>query len=319
MRLKMFVFSKLAEFIARIRHPRHGQSHRKKFIKYYYVGFLDQYTSILSDRVLRRKYRKIEYDGEFGPELKYVVPFAYWHHCNGTLKKTISSTGTKSFYYFSEDHEEKHAKRTWRRYVSGIPNSEDHNIKYNLSRWKRVPFKEYYANSRFVFGKPILVVANKYNTEWNRPPVNYLRIELLRRIFDTYSGRYQIIYNRPGCSNIVDDNSTILPFGDHKMIEAEFPDVIDMNKLYEEARPEGIVNYNHLQVLLYANSERFVSVHGGASVLASYFGGVNVIYSVKGYEHYFNEFEQFYPELSGATIHVARSDAEVLEAMRQCF
>jgi hypothetical protein len=318
MRLKSFVIDGIAGWIAAMRHPEHSTKYRN-FIKYYYVNLLDQYRYAFHDHVLRTAYRTVEYDGEFGPELKYAVPFAYWHHCNGTLKKTVSSIATKQFYFFSENHEEKHTKRTWRKYLPGIPNSEDHNIKYNLSRWRQVPFKEHYKNSRFVFPKPILIVANKYNTEWKRPPVNYLGVDLLREIFGTYSGHYQIIYNRAQASRIVGDNSDILPFDDYRMIEAEFPEVIDMNKLYEEVKSQGVENYNHLQLLLYANSERFVSVHGGASVLASYFGGVNVIYSVEGFEHYFDEFPRFYPKLSGARIFVARSNAEVLEAMRLNF
>lgn len=313
-------FRDLPDRITKLRHREHAAFYRDRYIRYYYAGRFTQYRSFFQDRVLRQPYLSIDYDGEFGTELKFVIPFAYWHHCNGTLIKTSSSKHTRPFYFFSPEHEEKYESRTWRPYFRNIPNSEDHNIKYNLHRWKRVPFKSVYQNSFIRFNKPMLIVANKYNSEWGGPPVNFLGLNVLRSVFSKLSARYQIIYNRPGADSIANDESKILELGDWELLKNEFPEVLDMASLYEDWRGwPRIENYNEFQLMVYANCERFLSVHGGSSVLASYFGGVNIIYSVKGFEHYFGEFEWFYPQLSGAKVLHARTEAEVVDLVEQEF
>jgi hypothetical protein len=308
--------NKLSEFIAKIKHKNHSEEYRKLFIKYYYVGLIFQCRDAFKDYVTKNKYKIIKYDGEFGPELKYVIPFAYWHYQNGTLEKTLSSLYTSELYYFSKNHEEVFKNRKWRPYRYGIPNSEDHNIMYNYRQWSPVPYKDVYKNDMIRFDKPILIIANKYNEEWGEPPINYLDVNLLRWIFDNFTDKYQIIYNRPEGSIITGDNSMILDYTDYEMIKNEYKNVICMEELYRELMSDKINNYNHFQLLLYANSDYFISVHGGSSVLASYFGGINIIYSIRGFEHYFNEFENFYPKLSGARILHAKTKNDVMNFMK---
>ena len=106
---------------------------------------LHQLKYFFRDRVWKRPYKVIDWHGEFGAEIKWAVPFAYWHHLNGTLKKTISSKDTKHFYYFSQDHTEIDRQRKYLT-TPEVPNSEDHNFEYDLSKWERVPFREKYAD-----------------------------------------------------------------------------------------------------------------------------------------------------------------------------
>src|SRR5256885_8760585 len=79
-------------------------------VRYYYRHTyycqLVQLKYIIRDYFLKKKYKTISFDGEFAPEMEFVLPFAYWHYKNGTLKKTISSKFTKELYFFSPDHEE---------------------------------------------------------------------------------------------------------------------------------------------------------------------------------------------------------------------
>jgi len=313
--MKYKTITDLCEVFTNIVHHKHDEMYRSNFIKYYYVGLLFQYRYILNDYFKKHNYKIIQYNGEFGPELKYVVPFAYWHYCNGTLKKTISSKHTKEFYYFSDNHEEKYTERKWRPYCFGIPNSEDHNIKYNFKQWRRVPYKDIYRNDIFVYNKPILIIANKYNMEWGEKPVNYLNIDILKRIIENYSDKYQIVYNRAPSDYIINDNSKIIEYDDYNFIKRNYPSIICMQDLFKYVKSESIPNFNKFQLMMYANAKRFVSVHGGASVLASYFGGVNIIYSVKGFEHYFNEFESLYPKLSGAKIIHAKTNQALMKAI----
>ncbi|CAI5501440.1 unnamed protein product [Closterium sp. Naga37s-1] len=48
----------------------------------------------------------IFFQGEFGYELIAVLPFAYWHHLNGSLRSTTSCGrhSLASLYYFSPNH-----------------------------------------------------------------------------------------------------------------------------------------------------------------------------------------------------------------------
>ena len=171
---------------------------------------LHQLKYFFRDRVWKRPYKVIDWRGEFGAEIKWAVPFAYWHHLNGTLKKTISSKDTTHFYYFSQDHTEIDRQRKYLT-TPEVPNSEDHNFEYDFSKWERVPFREKYANQLGItFEKPLLIISNKYNTEWSKEPVNFLDLDALIQICRMVGPDYQICYNRPGSSLISEDNSSIL-------------------------------------------------------------------------------------------------------------
>ena len=305
----------ISEYITKHVHAGHNEWFRNQYIKYYYFGLIKQSRNIIKDYIFKKKYKVIDYNGEFGTELKFVIPFAYWHYKNGTLKKTISCKNTKAFYFFSPNHEERYASRKWKPYFNGIPNSEDHNVKYNLLQWERVPYREIFKNQTFIFPKPPLIVANKHNTEWGKKPVNYLSIALLRYIFENYSSRYTIVYNRPISTNLVHDESDVLFFDDFKLINEEFSNIIEMNSFFLKNYLQNRLNFNQFQMLIYSNADHFISVHGGAAVLASCFGGINTIFSVKGFEHYFKELKNFYPKLSSSKILHAKSDREVIDYM----
>ncbi|WP_460912782.1 hypothetical protein [Spirosoma areae] len=283
------------------------------FIRDNYYARLNQIRFIPQDYFAKRKYKVIDYHGEFDQELRYVLPFAYWHHLNGTLKQTISCTNTKEFYFFSEQHSEQYEKRVWQAGYGyyDVPNMT-HSPTFSFAKWAQVPFKTHYRNALFVFDKPILLIANKYNIEWDKPPINFLDLAALDRIVSTYKANYQIIYNRPLSGQIVLDNSEIMDLGEHEWLRKNHPEVILMHDLYEQHRG-AVNNFNHLQLMVYANCDRFISMHGGTAALASYFGGINIVLSHPGggMEHHFNEYETIFPALSGARILHAKNRDEV--------
>jgi len=133
---------------------------------------------------------------------------------------------------------------------------------------------------------------------------------VLDSIIKKLKDRYTIIYNRPRSQNITIDDSVIYDLHEYEWLEQEHPDVILMETLYEENKANAN-NFNHLQLMVYANASHFISTHGGTATLASYFGGINVILSKKGPEHHFNCYQKLYPKLSGAKIHHAKSDDEL--------
>lgn len=283
-----------------------------------YYCQLQQLKYIGKDFLSKKKYKAIVYNGEFGQELLFVLPFAYWHYKNGTLKKTVSAKYTKELYFFSPDHEERFDTRT----TEGNYNFEAPRIlyshNYNMSKWSPVPLKEKYRNEVYVYQKPILIIANRYNSEWDGPPISFFSIPLLDSLFTSLKEKYTIIYNRPRPQNITNDNSDVYDLDEYDWIKKEHPEIVLMEDLYKENKGKAR-NFNHLQLMVYANANRFISVHGGTATLASYFGGINLILSKKGLEHHFGCFHKLFTQLSGAAILHAKTDDEVMEYVEQHF
>lgn len=282
----------------------------KYFIRDTFYCKLLQVKYLIRDYIIKKKYKKISFEGEFGAELQFALPFAYWHYKNGTLKSTASFPFTKSFYFFSPGHSEQFKTRT---------NAGNYNFElprvlyshdYNMKKWLPVPLKEHYKNDIYIYDKPILIIANRYNMEWDGPPVSFLSIETLDFIITTLKDKYTIIYNRPRPKDIVTDNSETYDLNEHQWLRSAHPYVLLMDDLFEENKGNA-ADFNQLQLMVYANAHHFISIHGGTSVLASYFGGINTILSVKGPEHYFKCYQRLYPQLSGATIYHARNDEDI--------
>lgn len=289
--------------------------HISRDIQYYYRDTyycrLVQLKYLLRDYLfIKKPYKQITFTGEFAPELQFVLPFAYWHYKNGTLDQTMSSAYTKELYFFSPHHEEI----TDTRVTSGNYNYEIPRIlysqDYDMQKWLQVPLKEVYSNKIYVYEKPLLVIANRYNSEWDGPPISFLSMEILAFIVEKLSAHYTIVYNRPRPQNITMDNSDIYDMQEYDWLREKYPQVLLMEDLYAENKGKAN-NFNHLQLMVYANADRFISVHGGTATLASYFGGINLILSKKGPEHHFKCFQKLYPKFSDATILHARSDEEV--------
>ena len=279
---------------------------------------LMQWKYLVKDYVSKKKYKTIAFSGEFGPELQFVLPFAYWHYKNGTLKETQSSHNMSEFYFFSPSHKEIFDLRSNEgNYKIEVPRVLD-SPRYDMKKWLPGPLKEVYKNNVYVFEKPTLIVANRYNMEWDGPPISFLSIEMLRFIFDSLKDNYTIVYNRPGAQHITMDNSEIYNLNEIEWIRSNYPEVILMDDLYKENKGNA-KNFNHLQLMVYANAENFISTHGGTSVLASYFEGTNVILSKQGPEHTFGCYEALYPKLSGARIFHAKTDEELLRMVKQNF
>ncbi len=283
----------------------------------YYCKII-QWKYLIRDYIIKKPYKEISFDGEFTPEIAFTLPFAYWHFKNGTLKKTISSKYTAELYFFSPQHEELFTSRT----PEGNYNFETPRVlyspDYNMKKWAQVPLKKIYQNDVYVFEKPILIIANRYNMEWDGPPISFFSIEILDFMISTLNEFYTIIYNRPRPENITGDNSAIYDLGEYEWLKETHPEVMLMEDLYQENKAR-VNNFNHLQLMVYANASRFISTHGGTAALASYFGGTNLILSKQGPEHYFGCYHKLYPQLSGATVMHAKTDPELIDYVNQYF
>lgn len=304
------MFSKLlTKFLGLLVIVRYGKLPTS--IRYYYrdtyLCQVRQLRYFFKDYIFKPRYKVVEFSGEFAPELQFALPFAYWHYKNGTLKSTKSSKYTREMYFFSEDHQEVFDSRTnegnYNYELPRILYSQD----YDMKKWEPVPLKAEYANDIYRYSKPVLIIANRYNMEWDGPPISFLSKEMISYIVSRLSDKYTIIYNRPRPSNITMDNSDIYDLDEYDWLKENYPEVKLMEDLYQENRG-GARNFNHLQMLVYANATRFISIHGGTATLASYFGGINLILSKQGPEHHFHCYEKLYPKFSGAEIYHAKTD-----------
>lgn len=309
------LIKKALSFYTLIRHGALPPNLRYYYRDTYYCELL-QLKYLIKDYISKPKYKVITFSGEFAPDLTFVLPFAYWHFKNGTLSGTTAAKYTKEFYFFSNNHTEEFTERT----NEGNYNFETPRVlysqDYDMTKWEPVPLKEHYKNDIYVFEKPILIIANRYNMEWGGSPISFFSIEVLDYIVKTLGGKYTIIYNRPRPQNITNDNSDIYDLEEFDWLEHNHPEVILMENLFKENKANAN-NFNHLQLMVYANSERFISTHGGTAVLASYFGGINLILSKQGPEHHFKCYEKLYPKLANTRILHAKTDAQLKEHLQE--
>ena len=187
-----------------------------------------------------------------------------------------------------------------------------------MKKWAPVPLKETYKNEIYVFEKPMLVIANRYNMEWEGPPISFFSIDLLDQIIKELKDKYTIVYNRPRPQNITMDNSDIYELNEYEWLSVTHPDVVLMEDLYQENKGKAN-NYNHFQLMVYANADRFLSIHGGTATLASYFSGINIVLSKQGPEHHFKCYEKLYPMFSGAKVLHAKTDEAVLSYIKEYY
>lgn len=254
--------------------------------------------------------RGTRYFGEFAFELFAVIPYAYWLHRQGRLEFTVSTPDTRCLYWFSPNHVERPVARryvpiteypvgvrgAWRYDVPAFPESPA------TDRWVPPPYREFYRDDRFRFDKPTCVVCNKSTPEqyrWHRAPTNHLPTDALLEVIGALRSRYQVIYNRPRAADIVNDHQPVRETGDIEAVERSFPDVLTIQAL--KARHPGL-GTNELQLRLYAGCERFVSVLGGSSYLASWFGGVNLVYARRGWEVDCSAYDRWFDRFSGARV-----------------
>lgn len=272
-----------------------------------------------ADYILKKPYKVISCRAEFGPEMKFYVPFAYWHFKNGTLLRTESTESTACLYFFSPRHLEIKGPRIYETSLE-VPNSEDHNYRYSRTKWAAVPFKERYRDKgQIKFSSQPLIISNKFTTEWDGPPINFIALETLDLLLSNLTQRYQVIYNCPTGKEIPGDTgSEFVDFEDKPFIAKKYPSVLFAEKLYAEKR-DYFKCFNEFQLALYSQCNHYISVQGGNSVLASYFGGKNIVLVKKGRELIFQEYQNFYSKLSGAKVIVAGSEKELVQVVNENY
>ena len=250
---------------------------------------------------------------EFGYELLSAIPYAKWLSENNQLDGTISGIDTKSLYYFSKNHKEekKHHGRGWQNMEdltkAKIPNTMIHTPMFDFSKFSAPDYKSQFANDEYKYDKPICVIANRYNREWGKEPVNFFDEVTLDKMFDTLKKKFQIIYIATDLPKKYQDNEPSLLLKDRDVC-AKHKEVIIFQDIVEES-------WNTTILKVFANTEYFITMNGGYSILASYFGGKNIIFTKWCREVAdlgVKSFWRWYPKFSGQSVRVARSEKDLL-------
>ena len=126
--------------------------------------------------------------------------------------RTVATQGTSILYYFSPQHTEVVTKRNF--YGCGSPRAHPTvhpgraaraagSLSF-LRQWQPPPYKAHLlpAAQRMLgpllglhpggAGKPLVVVHNKYTSEWNGPPINYISGPALKSLFGLLKSHYQV-------------------------------------------------------------------------------------------------------------------------------
>ena len=231
---------------------------------------------------------------EFGAEILLYACYYYYLYRNGLLfdNKITTYRGMKDFYYFikPENIIEKEECRKWLPPVQRpfLINNTEHVQRFDQRYWLPVPYKTQFANTKFVFDKPLLIIQNKYNIEWGKIPFNFFSVEILDLIFSTLKDKYTIVYIRPTTkidlskyAFSIDTNEMLEDIHDYELIERKYKDSII---LFDDLLLEMNMNYNRLKLELYSSCDNYITTQGGNTHLISFFYKKLLILHKRGYE-----------------------------------
>jgi hypothetical protein len=199
--------------------------------------------------ILEKLPEVLEYTGEFGAELVLFTPFCEWLSSQGILRgRSIRIYAGMRCFYDQMKCRPITEKVEDRRYIAPgmrpewMPIKSEHKFDIAISnrffrypdlrgRFSRYPVPEEIAHS----AKPLLIIHNKYNIEWDGRPVNYISLDVLDEIFRNLKCIFTVIYIRhgvdaaPGYSR---DHNTPLILHDAEILR-RYPTVLKFDDLYK--------------------------------------------------------------------------------------
>jgi len=214
---------------------------------------------------------------EFTWDMIKALPKAYYYESNKIPYQVKCKPGLKQVYYFSSNVQEVErfdADNDSASYSTEPPG-------YTELEWTPPPMKEHFKDS-IKFNKPVVVIQNKFSLEWGQGPFNYFPTEVLGELFGYLKEKYDIVYIRPtgGSRDYYKDENEIRKFNDYEFIKQNYPEVYTIED-FKNTYPD--MNYNILQFMIEACSEKHITVSGGNACIASYFGGDVLIFdSIEG-------------------------------------
>ena len=293
--------------------------------------------------------KTIKTNCEFASELVCIIPYAYWLHKQGELKKVITSKGMKSFYYFCNDVEERFEYRTFDINTNGlndVPNNWIHhnaeavfNLVYSdltekqqfmvngvldYTQWTPPPYKKHYDSKQFDDLKPYVVINNNYNIEFGNDITEsrrYFDLQTLSAMFYYFhENNYNVIYKRPDNTEFTPDQNEIATLqGGHRFSELTDQGTMSDYGLCDyydnvfNLNQMGYDNYNKFQMQCFANAEGFITTNGGGGILTCYFDKKVLFYVPHGKElrdGYLTKENSYVNKLSDSKVHVVLDDGD---------
>lgn len=248
--------------------------------------------------------KTLEYIGEFGPELVLFLPFVNYLSQTNQLGDRVVRTyrGMRPFYEAIgvSRIDEKEEARTWlppHKRPAWLPRRDEHSFD-NAGPSDQLRYPD--MRTLFSYGsllpdiearisrKPLLIIHNKFNVEWDKRPFNHLSLRGLRYAFARLSKRFTVVYIRHGKDSVIDsfsdDHNTPLVYCDADLL-VQYPDIIDFDELYERQREQGYINVNDFKARLYARCYFFITSQGGGSQqIAQYSGSLMCVHHRRGKE-----------------------------------
>ena len=256
---------------------------------------------------------------EFGYELLSVIPYAYHLHLQGKLENTISAYDTKCLYFFSPNHQEINAQRSWdsvkKLKSQGFPNIDIHRDQLDWDKFKSPPYKEYYSDKKITFEKETLVIFNRYNNEWGKNPINFLNIPTLDILFSMLHEKYQVVYLNLNHDSRYFDHLPPLEFNDNEILE-KYPNIITFKEL-QEKYPD--LTINEIQLRIFAGCSKYISSNGGQLILSAFFGGENIIFSreTRELDPNVNSFYGWYHKIGGGLFQHVNNYESLIDLVKQ--
>jgi len=262
---------------------------------------------------------------EFGFELISTITYAYYKYLKGHLLKTISAIGSEPFYFFSPKHEINKTARSWYNVKKmTTPNSAIHKPTLNKTQFAVPDYRKQFKNEIYKFGKPIVVISNRYNIEWGGNPflnkaINYFDLEILKKLFILLQDKYQVVYFNIALEKGLQDNAPAMDLKEWGLLN-KYPKIKNIYELKYN------FTYNSAQLRIFANCNKFITMNGGGSILASFFKGENIIYckrtEVNG-RLYPRELQTgdfgYYSDFSGSKIFVVNLYNDLLAQIKRLW
>jgi len=152
-------------------------------------------------------------------------------------------------------------------------------------------FTEKYKNDKFLFDKPFIVVANRYNWEHGHEPVGYFNMTCLQEIFNyLVSKGYKVVYKRPRNTEFPLDQNEMNTVHRQENLTATTEDGTilsdyDLTKYYEDVilfddivHENQHLTYNEVQLNLFVNAEKFIGMSGGSTLILNLFQKPTITY-----------------------------------------
>jgi len=272
----------------------------------------------------------LSFNGEFSQELILFLPFINYLSKKGLLGDSTLEIqhGMECFYKHIDC--KKITKNVQRKHMSvaACPEWLPWPSEFVVSSHPQMLFldhRELFKESSELINlpsdKPLLIIHNKHNMEWETgAPVNFINGEALDAICSQLKTTYQIIYIRHGVSKLPSeysqDSNTLIQTNEDRDVLKKHPEVLLFDDLYSNYK--HLMDYNTFKGGLYAKCHKFISSQGGGSYQIACYSNSDIhILHIRGMETSFAYDRGLYKTASNPypTLFVYSNNADLVHCV----